>query len=110
MEKTDSSKEFNWKTTQEKIINKTISKHGDRDTAIVNMDAQISSLKISLDTVRDMWFEADKFLLGINKELLNIQKKHEDDPNPINYLNAMLEVEKKINDRCNEIAEFYEDN
>lgn len=110
MEKTDSNKEFNWKATQEKIINKTISKHGNKDTAIVNMDAQIASLKVSFETVREMWFEADKFLLGINKELLNIQKKYMDDPNPINYLNALLKIEEKINDRCNEIAEFYEDN
>ena len=46
-------KEFNWTDYQEKILKKLIEKYGSKTTAILEMDAQIASLKVEADALRD---------------------------------------------------------
>lgn len=47
-------KEFNWTDYQEKILKKLIEKYGSKTTAILEMDAQIASLKVEADALREM--------------------------------------------------------
>lgn len=56
------SKDFNWKQYKTDIIKKYVEKYGSRDKAIVEMDAQIGSLKLKADTLSEMvdWEQIEK--------------------------------------------------
>ena len=46
--------EYNWPKYSEKIVKERIKMHGSITNAIVEMDAQIASLKINLDVLNEM--------------------------------------------------------
>ena len=46
--------EYNWPKYSEKIVKERIKMHGSITNAIVEMDAQIASLKIKLDVLNEM--------------------------------------------------------
>ena len=48
------SKEFNWKKYQSDVIKKCIDKYGSREQAIVEMDAEIGSLRLKAETLGNM--------------------------------------------------------
>jgi len=56
------SKDFNWKQYKTDVIKKYVEKYGSRDKAIVEMDAQIGSLKLKADTLSEMvdWEQIEK--------------------------------------------------
>ena len=56
------SKDFNWKQYKTDIIKKYVEKYGSREQAIVEMDAQIGSLKLKADTLSEMvdWEQIEK--------------------------------------------------
>tara|TARA_R110000824_G_scaffold108603_6_gene255788 strand:- start:6640 stop:6855 length:216 start_codon:yes stop_codon:yes gene_type:complete len=56
------SKDFNWKQYKTDIIKKYVEKYGSREKAIVEMDAEIGSLKLKADTLSEMvdWEQIEK--------------------------------------------------
>ncbi len=52
----------NWKQYKIDVIKKYVEKYGSRDKAIVEMDAQIRSLKLKADTLSEMvdWEQIEK--------------------------------------------------
>ena len=48
------SKEFNWKKYQSAVIKKCIDKYGSREQAIVEMDAEIGSLRLKSESLGNM--------------------------------------------------------
>ena len=56
------SKDFNWKQYKTDVIKKYVKKYGSKDKAIVEMDAQIGSLKLKADTLSEMvdWEQIEK--------------------------------------------------
>tara|TARA_R100000655_G_C2856972_1_gene170688 strand:- start:249 stop:464 length:216 start_codon:yes stop_codon:yes gene_type:complete len=56
------SKDFNWKQYKTDVIKKYVEKYGSREQAIVEMDAQIGSLKLKADTLSEMvdWEQIEK--------------------------------------------------
>lgn len=60
--RTKMSKDFNWKQYKTDIIKKYVEKYGSREQAIVEMDAQIGSLKLKADTLSEMvdWEQIEK--------------------------------------------------
>ena len=56
------SKDFNWKQYKTDVIKKYVEKYGSREKAIVEMDAQIGSLKLKADTLSEMvdWEQIEK--------------------------------------------------
>ena len=56
------SKDFDWKQYKTDIIKKYVEKYGSREKAIVEMDAQIGSLKLKADTLSEMvdWEQIEK--------------------------------------------------
>ncbi len=52
----------NWKQYKIDVIKKYVEKYGSRDKAIVEMDAQIGSLKLKADTLSEMvdWEQIEK--------------------------------------------------
>ncbi len=55
-------KDFSWSEHQDKIVSKRVKKHGSIVIAIVEMDAQIASLKVEIDALRDLvdWDKVEK--------------------------------------------------
>lgn len=55
-------KEFSWSEHQDKIVSKRVKKHGSIVIAILEMDAQIASLKVEIDALRDLvdWDKVEK--------------------------------------------------
>jgi hypothetical protein len=55
-------KEFNWSNYREKILKKRVKKHGSKTAAIIEMDAQIASLKVEVGALRDLvdWDKIEK--------------------------------------------------
>ena len=49
----NNKKEFNWKVYQSDTLNKRIEKHGSVKKAIVDMDAEIKSLKLEVKVLRE---------------------------------------------------------
>jgi hypothetical protein len=47
-------KEYNWSEYSEKIVKKRMKKHGGMKEAIVAMDAQIASLRVEADALKEM--------------------------------------------------------
>jgi len=47
-------KEYNWAEYSEKIVKKRLKKHGGITEAIVEMDAQIASLRVEADALKEM--------------------------------------------------------
>jgi hypothetical protein len=56
------SKDFNWKQYKTDIIKKYVEKYGSREKAIVEMDAEIGSLKLKAVTLSEMvdWEQIEK--------------------------------------------------
>lgn len=56
------SKDFNWKQYKTDVVKKYVEKYGSREQAIVEMDAQIGSLKLKADTLSEMvdWEQIEK--------------------------------------------------
>jgi len=56
------SKDFDWKQYKTDVIKKYVEKYGSREKAIVEMDAQIGSLKLKADTLSEMvdWEQIEK--------------------------------------------------
>ena len=54
-------KEFNWSQYQQDIVNNRIKKHGTIKNAIITMDAQIASLEVEVDALKEMveWDEEE---------------------------------------------------
>ncbi len=48
------SKEFNWKKYKSDVIKKCVDKYGSREQAIVEMDAEIGSLRLKAETLGNM--------------------------------------------------------
>ena len=48
------SKEFNWKKYQSDVIKKCVDKYGSREQAIVEMDAEIGSLRLKAEKLGNM--------------------------------------------------------
>ena len=55
-------KDFSWSEHQDKIDSKRDEKHGSIVIAILEMDAQIASLKVEVDALRDLvdWDKVEK--------------------------------------------------
>jgi hypothetical protein len=55
-------KEFNWSEYREKILKKRVKKHGSKTAAIIEMDAQITSLKTEIKSLRSLidWSEVNE--------------------------------------------------
>ncbi len=55
-------KDFSWSEHQDKIVSKRVEKHGSIVIAILEMDAQIASLKVEVDALRDLvdWDKVEK--------------------------------------------------
>ena len=55
-------KEFNWSKYREKILKKRVKKHGSKTAAIIEMDAQIASLKTEIKSLRSLidWSEVNE--------------------------------------------------
>jgi N-methylhydantoinase B/oxoprolinase/acetone carboxylase alpha subunit len=55
-------KEFNWSEYREKILKKRVKKHGSKTAAIIEMDAQIASLKTEIKSLRSLidWSEVNE--------------------------------------------------
>ena len=55
-------KDFSWSEHQDKIVSKRVKKHGSIVIAILEMDAQIASLKVEVNALKDMvdWDEIEK--------------------------------------------------
>ena len=103
--------EFNWKKHQEKVIGKQVSNHGDIGTAIVNLDAQVSSNKVTIESLQGMLTEANTFILEVHRDFYTASKDHGSKPSPLPWIYAVNRIEDKMKKYCNEIAEFYaEDN
>ena len=47
-------KDFSWSEHQDKIVSKRVKEHGSIVIAILEMDAQIASLKVEVDALREM--------------------------------------------------------
>ena len=62
-------KEFNWAEHSEKIVKERLKNHGGMKEAIVAMDAQIASLKVEADALREMvdW-DKEEDLVVINDD------------------------------------------
>jgi dihydroxyacetone kinase DhaKLM complex PTS-EIIA-like component DhaM len=56
------SKDFDWEQYKTDVIKKYVEKYGSREQAIVEMDAQIGSLKLKADTLSEMvdWEQIEK--------------------------------------------------
>jgi hypothetical protein len=56
------SKDFDWKQYKTDIIKKYVEKYGSREKAIVEMDAEIGSLKLKAVTLSEMvdWEQIEK--------------------------------------------------
>ena len=61
------SKEFNWKKYRSDVIKKCIDKYGSIEQAIVEMDAEIGSLRLKAETLGNM-VEWDKIEREIDDE------------------------------------------
>jgi len=55
-------KEFSWSNYREKILKKRVKKHGSKTAAIIEMDAQITSLKTEIKSLRSLidWSEVNE--------------------------------------------------
>ena len=55
-------KDFSWSEHQDKIVSKRVKEHGSIVIAILEMDAQIASLKVEVDALRDLvdWDKVEK--------------------------------------------------
>ena len=55
-------KDFSWSEHQDEIVSKRVKKHGSIVIAILEMDAQIASLKVEVDALRDLvdWDKVEK--------------------------------------------------
>lgn len=55
-------KEFNWSKYREEILKKRVKKHGSKTAAIIEMDAQIASLKTEIKSLRSLidWSEVNE--------------------------------------------------
>jgi len=56
------SKDFDWKQYKTDVIKKYVEKYGSREQAIVEMDAEIDSLRLKADTLSEMvdWEQIEK--------------------------------------------------
>ena len=67
-------KEYNYSEYSEKIVKKRMTKHGGMKEAIVAMDAQIASLKVEADALREMvdWdIEEDYVVINDDGQMYN---------------------------------------
>ena len=55
-------KEFNWSKYREEILKKRVKKHDSKTAAIIEMDAQIASLKTEIKSLRSLidWSEVNE--------------------------------------------------
>lgn len=69
------SKDFNWKQYKTDVVKKYVKKYGSKNKAIVELDAQIDSLKLKTDTLSEMVDGVTNFSSG--KIWEQIEKEYE---------------------------------